>query len=61
MEALEDFPFHRCLLDIRLGEARGYFREFAEERIEREVLEVGSIWEGNLPNVPILAEGPLVQ
>ena len=35
---VKNFPLHRRPLDIRLGEARGDFREFAEERIQREVL-----------------------
>ena len=58
---MRNFPFHRCLLDIRLWEARGDFREFAEERIQGEVLEVGPIREGDLSDVPVLAEGPLIE
>ena len=58
---LRNFPFDRCLLDIRFREARGYLREFAEERIQGEVLEVGPIREGDLSDVPVLAEGPLIE
>ena len=58
---MRNFPFHRCLLDIRLGEARGDFREFAEECIQREVLKVGPIRKGDLPDVSVLAACPLIE
>ena len=57
---MRNFPFDRCLLDIGLREARGDFREFAEERIQGEVLEVGPIREGDLSDIPVLTEGSVV-